>query len=109
MGFPGYVKKHGPSYNYFQTVTVNWAAFGGGSTDGYGCDLFIPFVTQGFILINQSGGSVDYSFDGVNLHGQLDGTNGLLTKLVHFDNRVVDMIWFRGSSQTVSLQAWAVR
>jgi hypothetical protein len=108
-------KNQGRDYNFFQKVSVNWAAFGGGQTDGYSPDAVITFSTQGFQFINLgSGGTnvVEYSFNGNTVHGELNPTTGSVNLL--FDNRVASLIWFRlqaGSSGPVviSIQAWGIR
>lgn len=119
MAFPGYtVKVHDRNFNYFIKTAVNWSQFGApdGYTvaDGYGCDQFIKFSTYG-VIFNTEGSStntVEYSFDGHTVHGELvPGTN---RATLTFLNRVMSMIWFRvksGSSGpiTVSVEAWGIR
>lgn len=106
-------------YNYFQRLSVNWSQFGApdGYTvaDGYGPDIVIPFITQGLTFLNEgaaTSNSVEYSFDGETVHGDLIPTkaNAGLT----FDNRSVSYIWFRlkaGSTGPVDvrIEAWASR
>src|SRR5271169_6796204 len=108
--FPGlgYVER-GRDFNFFQKVSVSATTFGGGSVDGYQPDILIKFPTQSIILLNEaSSGTIEYSFNGFTVHGQLDGSNTLPTKMLKFDNRVVSLIWFRttGATQIVSVQAW---
>lgn len=116
MAYPG-IKKVGLSKtDFFTTLAVNWAQFGApdGYTviDGYGPDLIIPFTTVGLSFINEGATStkaVEYSFDGVNVHGDLIPTTASATLL--FTNRVVSLIWFRlksGSTGPVSVrvEAW---
>jgi hypothetical protein len=112
MGFPGVTKTLGRDYNYFQKTAVNWSAFGGGSSDLAGCDQIITFSTYGLIFNIESTGTVEYSFNGTTVHGELVfGTN---RATLTFLNRVESLIWFRvktGSSGpiTVSVEAWAIR
>lgn len=99
------------SYNYFKKLDVNWDSFGGGGIAlGYqGADMVINFTTQGAVFLNEGTGVVEYSFNGKDVHGELDGDGA--TKGIIFDNRAVSSIWFRvksGSSGpiTASVQAW---
>lgn len=113
--FPGIgYKKQGHDHNFFQKVAVSTNQFGGGSTDGYQPDLLITFSTYG-VIFNTEGSStntVEYSFNGTTVHGELvPGTN---RATLSFPNRVISMIWFRvkaGSTGpiTVSVEAWAIR
>jgi hypothetical protein len=117
MAYPGFVKKQGRDFNFFQKIDVNWTQFGApdGYTvkDGYGCDVFIDFPTQGVSFINYGGSSantIQYSFNGTTVHG--DMVPGTSSGSLVFDNRTVSMIWFRlspGSVGPVNLrvEAWA--
>lgn len=118
MAFKKIKKKiNGPSYDYFNETTVTWTQFGApdGYTleDGYGPDLLIPFSTYGLMMTNESTATVvEYSFNGVDIHGILDGTAGSTTKSVTFLNRVVCLIWFRlrsGGTANVTVNAWGIR
>jgi|SRR5678815_2142999 hypothetical protein len=110
-------KTHGPSYDYYQTATVNWAQFGaldGYTSDGYGPDMIIPFSTYGVMFTNETSGQIiEYSFNGVDVHGVLDGTATSTTRVVTFLNRVVSLIWFRvksgSSSAAITVTAWGIR
>ena len=111
MGYPGIKKLQGRDFNYYQEVNVNWTAFGGNSSDGYGPDLIIPFTTQGVLFLNQGSGVVEYSFNGSTKHGELNSAG--LTQSLAFDNRVISLIWFRlknGSpgSINVAVSAWSI-
>lgn len=114
MGFVIYPaqKKNGPTRDYFSKTSVNWTTFGGGAPDGYGPDLIIPFSTQGVMMLNLGSGVVEYSCDGINVHGELSSANA--SAGMAFDNRVMPLVWFRvqtGSSGPiiVSVQAWSTR
>lgn len=120
MAFKNIKKKtNGPSYDYYNNTSVTWTQFGApdGYTlmDGYGPDLLIPFSTYGVIFTNESSAQiVEFSFDGVNVHGQLDGTTGSTTRTLTFLNRVVCLVWFRlksGSAgpATITTTAWGIR
>lgn len=113
--FPGIgYKNQGRDYNYFQKTAVSATVFGAGSVDGYQPDQIITFATFG-VIFNTEGSStntVEYSFNGNTVHGELvPGTN---RATLNFSNRPISMIWFRvkaGSSGpiTVSVEAWGIR
>lgn len=113
---------YGKDYNFYKEITVSSSVFGGdtapdgySTTDGYDCNAFIWFPTQGVMFLNQgltSSQVVEVSFNGNTLHDVLDPTQP--SKAIVYDNRVISKIWFRirsGSSGpvTVSIRAWAVR
>lgn len=100
------------NYNYFKKINVNWSDFGGsGNTFGtVNAEMFIPFTTQGLLILNETSDKVEYSFNGVDVHGEL--AYGTPSQGISFDNRAVSLIWFRlksGSAGpiTVSVQAWS--
>src|SRR6266404_5990404 len=109
-----YRVSQGFDYNYFKVVSVSSTTFGT-SSDGYFPDVFLTFPTQGISLINygaNSSKSVEYSFSGLNTHGEL--VPGTPSAALVFDNRVVSKIWFRlksGSSGPVDIrcEAWSIR
>lgn len=113
--FPGIgYKTQGRDFNFFKKVAVSATTFGGGSADGYQPDMVITFPTAGLIF-NTEGSStntVEYSFNGQTVHGELvPGTN---RATLTFNNRVESLIWFRvksGSSGpiTISVEAWGTR
>jgi len=97
----------GRDWNFFQKVTI--------TADGYfnnDADLCITFSTQSVMILNLGTGVVEYSFNGMTVHGELNSANP--SAGMAFDNRVISKIWFRvqtGSTApiTVSVQAWAIR
>jgi hypothetical protein len=99
----------GRQQNFFQKTAVSVSTF---NTD---CDVLIPFTTQGFQFVNLGTTStqvVEYSFNGNDLHGELNPATGSATQSIMFNPRVACKIWFRiqsGSTGpvTVSVQAWA--
>lgn len=105
------VPKRGPSFDYYQRITVTWNTFGGNSSDGYQPDLIVPFSTQGILMLNEDSTSViEVSFNGTTVHDRLDPANP--SRGVSYDNRVVSLVWFRlasGASAVVSFRAWATR
>ena len=100
---------YGFDHNYFEKLSVTATTF------NYNADAFVPFVTQGVMLLNLSTSSssiVEFSFNGTTVHGELAA--GTPSAGLTFDNRVIGKIWFRvqsGSSGpiSVSINAWAVR
>lgn len=96
----------GKDFNFFQKVAVSTVG-----TFNTNCDVVITFTTQGLMLLNLGSGVVEFSFNGTQVHGELNSANA--SAGLSFDNRVVSKIWFRvqsGSSApiTVSVMAWSV-
>lgn len=105
-------KTQGKDFNFFQKLAVVATTFGGNSVGGQQPDFIISFTTQGLLFLNEGSGVVEYSFNGITVHGELDSTGA--SKGLSFDNRVASMIWFRvksGSSGpiTVSVHAWSIQ
>ncbi len=100
---------YGEDYNFYKKITVNNAGFGD-PNDGYRPDAFIKFTTQTVMFLNENATKiVEYSFNGFDVHGELDPT--LPSRAMTFDNRVICKIWFRyksGSSAgaLVRVDAW---
>lgn len=94
-------KTQGKDYNFFTKITVTDTSFPATS------QITIPFGGQyGFSLVNEGSVVVEYSFNGITLHGDL--TPGTPTAAIIFDNRRVPAIWFRASSSSrVRVEAWA--
>lgn len=93
---------YGKDFNFFKKLTVN-------ITDGYfpsQCQILIPFMTQTVTFDLESGSSVEYSFNGNTLHG--DMTAGEASENLVFENRVINKIFFRGTG-VVRIEAWATR
>jgi len=102
MGTPYGPIDYGRDFNYFNKLTVN-------VTDGYfpsECQVLIPFMTYTITFDLESGGPLEYSFNGITLHG--DMTSGQASQSLVFENRVISKIWFRGSG-VVRIEAWAIR
>lgn len=99
---------YGKQFNYFKKLTVTWSTFG---SDGYHCDIVIPFSTQGVIFLNEDTSDiVEVSFDGTNIHDELNPAQP--SKGVVYDNRDICKVWFRlssGSSAVVTIRAWGIR
>lgn len=87
--------------NYYNVISV----------DGYSFptapQVIFRFISQGFTLLNRGSKSVEYSFDGVNVHGDLNPLDP--TAGISFNSRFEDKIWFRGSNgfSTVRVEAWS--
>lgn len=88
-------------FNYFNIITVDSNDFADHEAD-------LGFHSTGFLLVNRGGNTVEYSFDGVNVHGEL-GTSSPEDSLL-FHNRMVDKIFLRaaGGSNAVRVEAWGV-
>jgi hypothetical protein len=105
-------KKIASKRDFYQKLSVTATDFGSTSVDGYQPDIMIPFSTVGIALLNEGTSAtqvVEYSFDGITVHGELDPT--LSSKGMMFDNRTVCLAWFRiksGSTGpvTIRIDAW---
>lgn len=89
--------------SFFQKFTVTGANF---NSDGYQ----FGFVSNGLILSNEgeTGNIVEYSFDGIHVHGELDPSAA--TKCITCPNRQECVIFLRlkdGTSAIVRVEAWA--
>lgn len=87
-------------YNYFSVISV----------DGYDFptspQVNFDFISQGFLFLNRGDHTIEYSFDGTNLHGDLnpsDASSGLV-----FDDRFENKVWFRALDgyADVRVEAW---
>lgn len=93
---------YGKDFNYFKKLSV-------ATVDGYfpnECQVLIPFSTYSVSFQLESGGPLEYSFNGINVHG--DMTDGYASENLSFLNRVICKIWFRGTG-TVRIEAWGIR
>jgi hypothetical protein len=92
-------------WNFFQKATVSVAEFP--------TDAQVKFSSQNmkfqvsFSLLNEGDTTVEYSFDGINLHGDL--TPSTPSAGIVFDNRKVGAVWFRsaGTGQVIRVEAWS--
>ena len=108
MDLDSYPKKTvGKDFQKFERIVV----------DGYVFEDNANFVfnfrasLMSFSLVNEGAGTVEYSFNGNTVHGDL--TVGTPTEAIFFDNRNVTAIWFRAASggavnTTVRVEGWAV-
>jgi hypothetical protein len=88
-------------YNFFDTIAVD--SYGFPATP----QAAFPFNSQGFTLLNRGMFTIQYSFDGVNLHGDLnpaDASRGLA-----FDARNECKVFFRAVDGygVVRVESWA--
>lgn len=91
------------TFNFFDRITV-------GDEDFLNNMISWPFISCGIILLNEgsSGNIVQYSFDGQNVHGDMDPDTA--SAALAFDSRHQDKIYFRlsaGTSATVRIEVWA--
>lgn len=90
------------TFNFFNKITV--------SSNEFIHVAYWDFISAGIMLLNESaiGNIVEYSFDGINTHGDLNPS--LASAGVVFDNRHQDRIYFRlssGVSAIIRVEAWA--
>jgi hypothetical protein len=90
----------GFDFNFFKKVTVVSGTF---TTN---CDVIIPFSTYTVTLQLESGGPIEYSFNGNTVHGDMTLTKP--SENLVFENRVISKIWFKGTG-LVRVEAWAIR
>lgn len=105
MVFPNPKKKisNGSDYNFFERVTVTDTEF------PEECQILFAFRSNytSFSLINESAVTIEYSFNGHTLHGDL--VPNTPSEALAFDNRPISKIWLRApSSANIRVEAWGV-
>lgn len=100
MAFPDKNAKitRGADFNFFYEDTV--------SNPGFTEDPYIPGVrgSSHSFYIRTAGATVEYSFDGNNIHGRLTVAQAER----FFPNRSISKIWFRSAgSATIEVEGWA--
>lgn len=87
-------------WNYFEVITVGSSSFPATPQVNF------EFLSQGFALLNRGSNTIEYSFDGTNVHGDLNPSDA--SAGMTFDHRVESKIWFRysGGTSTVRVEAW---
>jgi hypothetical protein len=87
--------------NYFSVVTVDGYAFPVTPQVDFG------FNSQGFSFLNRGLFPLEYSFDGINLHGDLSPNDA--SKGLTFDWRKECKVFFRAvyGYGTVRVEAWS--
>lgn len=106
---------YGQDFNFFRRISVTATGTGnnfGPVSDGYRPDIQLSFTPACIIFLNEGTGVVEYSFNGVTIHGELNSAD--LSKQMTFYHRVVNKIWFRvktGSSGPINVRvdAWSVK
>jgi len=85
-------------WNYFEKITVSETSFPTNPQTTF------EFHGQGVVFYNEGGVDVEYSLDGVNIHGIVPAT----TKL-QFNYRNVNKIWFQtaSGSPVIRVEGWA--
>lgn len=87
-------------FNFFRVISV----------DGYGFPASpqarFNFISQGISLLNRGSKIIEYSFDGTNLHGDLDPSDDSIG--FTFDGRQESVVYFRGKDGygDVRVEAW---
>jgi hypothetical protein len=87
-------------WNYFDIVTVDGYAFPSDPQVNFG------FLSQGFSFLNRGTKTLQYSFDGVTLHGDLKSTDA--SAYLIFNNRTECKVWLRGQDGygDIRIEAW---
>ena len=101
---PGAPIVYGRDFNFFQNLTVT-AAIGAFNTNA---DIIITFPTYTVTFMVTTGATLQYSFNGNTVHGDMSGAAGAPNNILIFQNRVISKIWFRGTGP-VRVEAWATR
>jgi len=95
---------YGYDFNFFQKITVN------NTTGSFfaDCDVLINMKAVSYQTTFQleSGGPIQYSFNGITVHGDL--TSGLYSANLIFQNRTISKIWFMGTG-VVRIESYAIR
>jgi len=100
-----------------RTIGIDKETFALTTVDGYefaeNADVAFEYrhTNLSFSLVNQGAGAIEYSFNGVTLHGDL--TVGTPTEAIFFDNRNIAGIWFRARdgesvNSVVRVEGWAL-
>ena len=62
---------YGRDFNYYQKATIVATNFGDQTVDGYQPDMVITFPTYTVTFQLESGGPLQYSFNGNTVHGDM--------------------------------------
>lgn len=103
--------QYGRSHDYFKNVTPSSSGSGVFATN---CDVVITFPTYTVTFWMGAGlgaGTVQYSFNGTDIHGTLDSTGSTAPATLTFENRQLSKIWFStiSGSPVVRVEAWGTR
>lgn len=93
----------GKDFNFYRKLSVVGANFASTS------DILITFPTYTVNFSLESTGVVQYSFNGTDVHGEMDSTKS--SKDLSFQNRQLCKIWFKliSGTGTVRIEAWGTR
>lgn len=103
---------YGQDFNFFKRIAVSATGVNfGPSADGYRPDIQLSFTPATVMFLNEGTGTVEYSFNGFTVHGELTDSNP--SKQMIFQNRIINKIWFRvksGSSGPINIRvdAWSI-
>jgi hypothetical protein len=99
---------YGRDFNFFKNVTPTISTPG---TFNFDADICITFPSYTVTFTCSAGASVQYSFNGNTVHGDMGTTTpgGVagVTSLV-FQNRQISKIWFSGTG-IIRVEAWGIR
>lgn len=86
-------------YRFFRSFTVGDTSF---PTDP---QVRFRFNSSGFSLINRGSTVIEYSFNGTDVHGDLNPSDDSAS--MQFEGRIESVIWFRAaSSSVIRVEAW---
>jgi hypothetical protein len=87
-------------YNYFNSMLIDGYSFPSSPQATFN------FNSQGMSFLNRGSYTIQYSFDGTYIHGDLDPDDE--SKGLVFDNRLECRVWFRSIDgySTVRVEAW---
>jgi len=87
-------------FNYFNTITVDGYSFPPIPQANFGLN------PQSFTFLNRSGHVIQYSFDGLRLHGDMNPNDSSIG--LAFDGRCECKVWFRALDGygIVRVEAW---
>jgi hypothetical protein len=91
---------YGRDFNFYDKLTVSTVNF------NTNCDEIITFPTYSVTFQMESGTRVEYSFNGLTVHGDMTANKPSASLL--FENRTISKIWFRGDGY-VRIEAWGIR
>jgi hypothetical protein len=87
-------------YNFYEEITMDGYSFPTTPQVTFG------FLSSGITLLNRGSYIIHYSFNGTDIHGDLDPSDASIGAV--FDNRVESSIWFKAVAgfSPVRVEAW---
>lgn len=87
-------------YNYFAEIVPDGYAFTAAPSANFG------FMAVGISLLNRGAQKVEYSFDGTNVHGDLDPADESVDRT--FTHRLESKLWLRAADgySSIRVEAW---